>query len=58
MGWYIFFSDFVNLLVKVVKGDPKAPFSIATRPRCGEGHCSFPWIAPFCPWYVLYYAEC
>ena len=26
--------------------DPKAPFSIATPPRCREGRYSFPWIAP------------
>ncbi len=25
---------------------PKAPFSIATTPRCREGPYSFPWIAP------------
>ena len=26
-------------------GDPKAPFSIATTPRCWRGHDSIPWIA-------------
>ena len=31
----------------VVEVDQKAPFSIATTPRC-KGECySFPWIAPF-----------
>ena len=30
----------------VVTGDPKAPFSIATSPRCRGGHYSFPWIDP------------
>ena len=30
----------------IVEGDLKAPFSIATTPRC-RGRCySFPWIAP------------
>ena len=33
-------------LAIVVEGDPKAPFSIATTPRCRERHYSFPWIAP------------
>ena len=36
-------------LVNVVKGDPKAPFSIATKPRCRGERNSFPWIAPFYP---------
>ena len=27
-------------------GDQKAPFSIATTPRCKGGCNSFPWIAP------------
>ena len=31
-------------LVTVVEGDLKVPFSIATIPRCREGHYSFPWI--------------
>ena len=41
-----------TLLVKlatVVKGDPQAPFSIATTQRCRGGHYSIPWIAPLCP---------
>ena len=33
-------------LATVVVGDQKAPFPIATTPRCREGHYSFPWIAP------------
>ena len=33
-------------LATVVKGDQKAPFSIATTPRCRGGCYSFPWIAP------------
>ena len=36
-------------LATLVDGDPKAPFSIATAPRC-RGECySFPWIAPLYP---------
>ena len=30
-------------LATVVEGDPKAPFSIATTPRCRGGRYSFPW---------------
>ena len=44
-------------LATVVEGDPKAPFTIATTPRCRWGHYSFPWIAPLYSWYVLY-IEC
>ena len=29
-------------LTTVVKGDPKAPFLIATTPKCRGGHYSFP----------------
>ena len=36
-------------LATIVEGDPKAPFSIATTPRCRERRYSFPWIAPLCP---------
>ena len=36
-------------LVTVVEGDPKAPFSITTTPRCRGGRYSFPWIAPLYP---------
>ena len=42
----------------IVKGNPKAPFSIATTPRCRGGRNSFPWIAPFYPWSIPYNAEC
>ena len=51
----------MNMLVKletVVKGDPKAPLSIATTPRCKRGCYFFPWIAPLYPWYIPYNAEC
>ena len=39
----------------VVEGDPKAPFSIVTTPRCWGGHYSLS--APPYPWYVPYNAE-
>ena len=32
-------------LATIVEGDPKAPFSIATTPRCRGGRYSIPWIA-------------
>ena len=44
--------------VTIVEGDPKAPFSIATTPRCRGGRYSIPWIAPLYPWTVPYNAEC
>ena len=45
-------------LATVVEDYPKDPFSIATTPRCRGGRYSFPWIAPFYPWYVPINAEC
>ena len=42
----------------VVEGNHKAPFSIATIPKCRGGRYSFPRIAPLYPWYVPYIAEC
>ena len=41
-------------LVTVVDGESKAPFSIATTPRCREGRYSFPQIIPLFPLYVTY----
>ena len=41
-----------NKLVKlatIVEGDPKAPFSIATTPRCRGGRYSIPRFAPLYP---------
>ena len=52
---YIYISE---KLVTIVKGKPKAPFSIATVLRCWRGSNSFPWIAPLYPWSILYDAEC
>ena len=40
-------------LETVVEGNQKAPFSIATTPRCRGGRYSLPWIAPLYPWYDL-----
>ena len=36
-------------LATLVKGDPKAPFSIATKLRCKGGCYSIPKIAPLYP---------
>ena len=36
-------------LATVVKGDLKAPISMATTPRCKGGCYSFPWIVPLYP---------
>ena len=33
------------MLATIVEGDQKAPFSIATTPKCRGGRYSFPWIA-------------
>ncbi len=33
----------------LIEGAPKAPFSIATTPRCRGERYSFPWIAPLYP---------
>ena len=42
----------------MVESHPKAPFSIATTPRCWEGRNSFPGIAPLYARYEPYNAEC
>ena len=42
----------------IVEGDPKSPFSIATKRRCRGGCYSFFWIVPLYPWSVPYNAEC
>ena len=44
-------------LETVVDGEPKAPFSLTTEPRCREGYYSFSWIAPLYPWSLPYNAE-
>ena len=45
-------------LATLVEGDPKAPFSSATTPRCRGERYSIPWIAPPYPWSLPYNAEC
>ena len=59
--WWWWLRNTWNRLVKlatIVEGDPKAPFSIATTPRCRGGRYSIPRIAPLYPWTVPYNAEC
>ena len=51
------YADLKVKLATVVEGDPKAPFSIATTPRCRGERYSFPRIAPVYPYYVPYEAE-
>ena len=43
-------------LANLVAGNPKAPFSIATTPRCKGGRYSIPWIAALYPRYLPYNA--
>ena len=50
------FKYIMSKLATIVEGNQKAPFSIATTPRCRGGCYSFPWIAPLYPWYVAYFA--
>ena len=57
----IYLSIYIYSKVKlatIVEGDSKAPFSIATTPRCRGGRYSIPRIAPLYPWTVPYNAEC
>ena len=42
-------SKHLLLVVTLVEGDPKAPFSIATTPRCRGGRYSISRIAPLYP---------
>ena len=52
LNYFIWFSELNISKVKqatVVEGDQKAPFSIATIPRCEGGRYYFPWIAPLYP---------
>ena len=37
---------YMYIYVYIVKGDLKAPFAMATIPRCKSGCYSFPWISP------------
>ena len=45
-------------LVILVESDPKAPFSIATTPRCRGGRYSISWIAPPYPLSLPHSAKC
>ena len=36
----------ISKLVTILERDSKAPFSIATMPRCKRECYSFPWISP------------
>ena len=40
-------------LTTLSEGDPKAPFSIATTPRCWRGRYTIPWIAQLSPYFIL-----
>ena len=51
------YSYLVLIKKRSKDGDPKAPFSIATKPRCKGGHYSIPWIAPLYPWSLPYNTE-
>ena len=44
-------------LAPVVEGDQKAPFSVATTPRCRRGALFLPWIVSLYPWYISIIAE-
>ena len=46
---YIYIYIYNVKLAIIVEGDPKAPFSVATTPKCRVGRYSFHWIAPLTP---------
>ena len=39
----------IKVMLATAEGNPKAPFSIATKPKYRGGHYSFPWIALLYP---------
>ena len=47
----------VKLETILVESDSKAPFSIATTPRCREGRYFIPWIAPLYPYIIVLSAK-
>ena len=49
---------YIFKLPTIVEGDQKAPFSIATTPRCKGGCYSFTWIVPLYSRYVPNIFEC
>ena len=55
--YFIYIYKKVVKSATLVKDDPKAPFSIATTPRCWKGRYSISWIAPLYPWSVPYKDE-
>ena len=58
LSLYIYIYIYIKVnLVTVVKGNMRAPFSIAKTPKSSRGRYSFPWISPLYPCYVLYNAE-
>ena len=44
---YIHIYRYKSKLATIAKGDPKAPFLIATTPRCRGGRYSFPGLLNF-----------
>ena len=46
---FLVINSFTAELAAVAEDDQKAPFSIATTPRCRVGRYSFPWIASLYP---------
>ena len=44
-------------LATLVEDDPKAPFSVATSPRCMGGRHYIPWIVLLYSWSLPYSAE-
>ena len=52
---YIYIYIYIYKLATIVEGDPKAPFSIATTPRCSGGRYSFPWFLHFTldPYHIM-----
>ena len=53
-----FWRELKVKLATVVQGNPKAPFYIATTPKCWEDRCSIPWFAPLYLWSAPYNTEC
>ena len=49
---------YIYIYIYIVEGDPRALFSIATTTRCRAGRNCIPSIAPLCPWFLPYNAEC
>ena len=48
---YIYIYIYIySKLATIVEGDPKAPFSLATKAKCRGERYSFPWIDLLYPW--------